>query len=419
MNNCAKVLLVTTAALLAASPTSAETLHDAIAQAYATNPRLAAARERQDALAETPEQARAAGRPTIAAVVEGGYDNIATGWTASPSMSATLPIWTGGRVSAATRAATGDVAAGTQGLRDTEAAVLESVVVVYSDLLYNQQAVRIAQVGIERLDAQVAEARLRFRLGQSTLTDVAQLEAQRASVAANLADAEGSQTIAAAAYLAIVGQEARSLSAEVPPSRALPLTQDAARAAAEAKNPILLQQRRVADAASARIDQQRAERAPSIALTGSYGYGGQIVDARVRGYEVAASAGVALRIPLLTGGLTASRVRQARATYRAEFFQTEAALREAVRGADVAWAALKAARSRLNANVDGLAAAEVALKGVRAEYGFGLRNTLDILVADQSLRDAQLAVARSRSDTLVAQAALLRATGSMQRESFQ
>jgi outer membrane protein len=418
MNSCPWILLATTLALLPVSSVSAETLHDAIDQAYATNPRLAAARERQDALAETPEQARAAGRPTITATAEAGYDNARAGWTAVPSLDASLPIWTGGRVSAATRAASGDVAAGAQGLRDTEAAVLESVVVAYSDLLYNQQAVRIAQVGIKRLEAQVAEARLRFRLGQSTLTDVAQLEAQRASVAANRADAEGSMAIAAATYLAIVGRVAGPLSADVPLPRALPLTQSAARDAAEARNPILLQQRRVADAAAARIDQQQAEGAPSIALTGSYGYGGQIIDTRIRGYEAAATAGIALRIPLLTGGLTPSRVRQAKATYRAESYQTDAALREAIRASDSAWATLIAARSRLAANIDGLAAAEAALKGVRAEYGFGLRNTLDILVADQSLRAAQLAVARGSSDVLVAQAALLRATGAMNRDAF-
>ena len=63
-------------------------------------------------------------------------------------------------------------------------------------------------------------------------------------------------------------------------------------------------------------------------------------------------------------------------------------------------------------------AAELALKGVRAEYAFGLRSTLDILVADESLRGAQLALARSRSDTLIAQAALLRATGRLDDTAF-
>ncbi|WP_174297774.1 TolC family protein, partial [Sphingomonas bacterium] len=65
-----------------------------------------------------------------------------------------------------------------------------------------------------------------------------------------------------------------------------------------------------------------------------------------------------------------------------------------------------------------VAAADLALKGVRAEYAFSLRTTLDILIADESLRAAQLALARSRSDVLIAQAALLRATGRLGRDAY-
>ncbi|MEG8022147.1 TolC family protein [Sphingomonas aerolata] len=114
---------------------------------------------------------------------------------------------------------------------------------------------------------------------------------------------------------------------------------------------------------------------------------------------------------MLTGGLVPSHIRQAEAMNRARRFEADAALREAVRSADAAWASLVAAQTRLQANIKGLAAADLALKGVRAEYGFGLRTTIDILVADQSYRGAQLAVAAARADMLVAQAALLRATG--------
>jgi outer membrane protein len=55
---------------------------------------------------------------------------------------------------------------------------------------------------------------------------------------------------------------------------------------------------------------------------------------------------------------------------------------------------------------------------VRAEYAFGLRSTLDILVADESLRAAQLALARNRSDLVIAQAALLHATGLLDRNAY-
>jgi len=414
--------LVSAAALCLAvpvsGPVSAETLREAIAAAYATNPQLASARARQEALAETPEQARAPGRPTVSAGGAAGYDRLGYGNAGAASVSATLPIWTGGRVRSAVRAAGADVAAGAEGLRDTEAAILQGVVAAYADLLFNQQAVEVARVGIERLAAQVAEARSRFGLGQATRTDVAQLEAQRATVVANLADAEGALATAAAAYRAAVGRDAGTLSAGIAVPAALPASRDEARRAAEAGNPLLLQQRRIVDASAARIDQARADRAPSLDLTGGYGRGARLTDGTLRGYDAATSIGVALRLPLLTGGLVPSRVRQAEAVNRAERFQADAAAREAVRAADAAWASLTAAQARLQANIDGLTAADLALKGVRAEYGFGLRSTIDILVADQSFRSAQLAVAAARADVLVAQAALLRASGRLRQDAY-
>jgi outer membrane protein len=411
--------LVSAAMFCLAFPVSAETLREAIAAAYATNPQLAAARARQEALAETPEQARALGRPTASAGVGAGYDRLGYGKAGSASVNAVLPIWTGGRVGAAVRAARGDVAAGAEGLRDTEAAILQGVVVAYADLLYNQQAVEVARVGIERLNDQVAEARARFGLGQATRTDIAQLEAQRATVVANLADAEGALATAAAAYRAVVGRGAGALSAEIATPRAMPGSRDDARRAAEVGNPLLVQQRRIAEASAARIDQARAERALSFDLTGGYGRGARLSDGAIRDVDAAASVGVALRLPLLTGGLVPSRIRQAEAINRAERFQVEAAGREAIRDADAAWASLVAAQDRVRANVEGLGAADLALKGVRAEYGFGLRSTIDILVADQSFRGAQLAVAAARADVLVAQARLLRATGRFGEDAYR
>ncbi|TDW58888.1 outer membrane protein [Novosphingobium sp. PhB55] len=406
-------------ALLLASPASAETLGDAIAAAYESNPELAAAHARQDSLAESTEQARALARPTMSVGGDAGYDSQGYGRSASLTASADLPIWTGGRVSSAVRAANGDVAAGAEGLRDAEAAILQRVVGAYAALLYNQQAVEVARVGIERLDNQVAEARSRYGLGQATRTDVAQLEAQRSTVVANLADAEGALATAAASYRAVVGQEAAALSAVVAPPAELPASNDEARRAAAAANPLLLQQQRVVEASAARIDQARAERAPSLDLGGAYGRGGRLTNGNVQNFEAAASVGMTLRVPLLTGGLVSSHVRQAEANNRAERFQADAAEREVIRAADSAWATLKAAQGRLQADVEGLAAADVALKGVRTEYGFGLRSTIDILVADQSFRGAQLAVALARSDLLVAQAALLRAAGRLDSDAYR
>ena len=185
-NRLALALALVTAT---ATPVRAETLADAIRWAIAGNPTLAAARARQDALGETPEQARAAGRLTAAADAAAGYDRFDYGKGGAGTVSASLPIWTGRRVATAVRAASRDVDAGEQGLRDITAGVIEQVVGGYAGLLFQQQAVAIATADIDLLDSQVAEAKARFDLGTGTQTDVARLVAQREGAAATLATA--------------------------------------------------------------------------------------------------------------------------------------------------------------------------------------------------------------------------------------
>ena len=101
----------------------------------------------------------------------------------------------------------GDVAAGAQNVRDSEAQLVTAVVGAYAELLYDQQAVDIAKADIALLDHQVAEAQARFKLGQATKTDVAQLVAQRASAVATLADAQATLDTTQAGYRATIGHD--------------------------------------------------------------------------------------------------------------------------------------------------------------------------------------------------------------------
>jgi outer membrane protein len=410
--------LVLALCLGAATPASAETIREAIASAYTGNPALAAARARQEALGETVGQARSAGRMTASVEAEGGYNRFDYGKGGGATASADLPIWTGGRVRSAVRAAQGDVAAGEEGLRDTEASVLEAVVSAFANLLYDQQAVEIAQADIALLDNQVADARARFRLGNATRTDVARLEAQRASAAATLAGAQAALTTDAARYRATVGHDPGTLTLGADAPDALPGTLDQARERALAANPLYQQSRRAIEAQEARVEQARAGGRPTVSLDGSYGYDANLGASTDRTFPRASSAGVTLRVPILTGGLVRSQVRQAEATRRASEYDADEAGREAILATDTAWAALGSAKAQGEANRLGLEAADLALKGVRAEYAFGLRSTLDILVADESLRAAQLALARNRSDLVIAQAALLHATGMLDRNAW-
>lgn len=403
-------------ALAMSAQAEAQTLPQAIADAYATNPALAEARARQDAVAEAPEQARTAGRPEI------GFDagsQIGSSDSGSVSVAGTLPLWTGGRVATAVRAADADVLAGEARLRDIEMAVLEDVVAAFAEVLFAQEAQAIAEIGIERLDAQVNEAQVRFDLGDATLTDVARLQAQRADVASNLADAQAALARARASYRAVVGSEPGTLRASAATPASIPPDLKTARALADVANPQVLERLALSEAAQARIANARAQGAPSLGLTAS---GGQLTAFGSGGSSFLpdrfGTVGLIFRIPLSTGGLVSSRVREASALARAEDHAVDVARRAAARAVDNAWASLRGAEERLAIGEVGRAAADTALRGVRAEYELGLRSTLDLLIAEQSLRAAELGIARSRSDVMLAEAQLLRAVGALTIDAY-
>jgi outer membrane protein len=79
-----------------------------------------------------------------------------------------------------------------------------------------------------------------------------------------------------------------------------------------------------------------------------------------------------------------------------------------------AWYQLVSNQQQTAANLAQAKAAEDTLRGIQAEYGYGLRTTFDVLVADQNLRSAQVALAFSRHDTYVAEAAVLSAAGRLE-----
>lgn len=404
--------------ILVASPVYGETLQEAIEAAYTSNPELAEARFRQEAVEEASEQARATGRPSLSTTVEAGYDRLGSGGTGTASLNATVLIWDDGRTSSTIRAAVAEVAAGEQALRDREADVVQQVVSAYAELLFSQQAVVVAQIGIERLDRQIAEAKSRFDLGDGTLTDVARITAQRSSLIANLADAEATEAAAEATYRSVVGHEPGDLTLKAQRSTSLPATLDEAREAATASNPLLLRQQRLVEASAAQIENARAQNSPSLQLGGTYGRGLREVDNDFKSYESSASINLSFNLPFDISGRVSSKIRQAAAIYNAERFTAIAAERQAIRDIETAWSRLVSTYKQVDANEKGVEAAQLALRGVNAEYAFGLRSTIDILLAEQDYRELQLSLARSKSDALIAEASALRAVGRLTRLAY-
>lgn len=405
-----------------AAPAQAETLADAIALAYQTNPTLQGQRASQRALDESVVQARTGLRPTVSVSGDASWserEGSDTVGSSGAGLSVSQPIYTGGRVSSGISAARADVLTGREGLRGVEAQVLQAVITAYVDVRRDQERLRIATDNVAVLQRQLDESRARFEVGEITRTDVAQAEARFAGARASFSSAQAQLAISRAGYAAVVGQNPGDLAPEPSLVGLLPTTVDEAFVAAEDANPQVLAAEYGERSSAARLAATRAERRPTVSASGSLGYGAS--DSLIGGtggqfenYEQSVSGSVTVRLPIFTGGLINSGIRAATERNRADQLAIEEARRTALRTVSQAWNSLVGARANLVANEEQVRATRIAFEGVRQEAQVGLRTTLDVLNAEQELRNAELALVNARRDEYVASAILLAAMGKLE-----
>lgn len=436
-----------------AGPVSADSLQEAIALAYQTNPTLLAQRASQRALDETYVQARAGLRPNVDASAGASYTRnygstgggatpdipvpidtngdgvpdatgvipgaaFSTGGAARESNSGSVSVglsqtlYTGGRLAHGINAAEAGVMAGRQGLRAVEQAVLQSVIQAYVDVQRDMDILRIRQDNLQVLRRQLEEASARFEVGEITRTDVAQAEARLAQSESDLAGAQAQLSVSRAAYAAVVGQTPTNLEAP-PPLPGVPTDFDDALDVGLAENPNLIAAEYQLRGAEARVAAARGQYLPSASLNASYGGSSRLND--FDPFErTSLNVTANLSVPLFTGGLNRSRVAQALEEANAAQINVEGERREVLRTVSAAYAQMVSAQSSLQAGEEAVRAARIAAEGVRQEAQVGLRTTLDVLNQELELRSAEVNLVSARRNHYVAQAALLAAMGRLE-----
>jgi outer membrane protein len=402
----------------------AETLADAIALAYQSSPTLQQQRAQLRALDETYVQARAGWRPTATAQVTGNYVKSPQAGifggvsqvesnTGEGVLSVTQPLYTGGRTAAEVRATQADVLAGRQTLRATEATLLQNVVTVYADVRRDQALLLIHEHDVAVLQGEVDDSQARFKAGEVTATDVAQVQTQLAQSRTGLTAAQGQLQVSRSNYAAIVGQNPGSL--EPPPTMpGLPADVDKAFDIAETDNPTLRQAQITEEASRARIAEARAANRPTLSLNANIGYTGVLTPFRGYDYDRAVSATATLTQPIFAGGVNSSNIRRSIELNTSDRIGIEAARRNAMQGVSQGWNEMITDRATVVSEEDHVNTARSYFSGTQAEYTVGQRSTLDIIVAEQSLVGAEITLTNAHHDAYVAQAALLGAMGRLE-----
>ncbi|MDZ4776565.1 MAG: TolC family outer membrane protein [Alphaproteobacteria bacterium] len=417
------------AAGLAPGAANADSLEDALASAYKTNPTLDGARQQARQADETFAQARAAFLPQVG--VTGSYGSqlritetetiIGTQRSKNTfepqnaTITASQSLFEGGRRLAQIGQANAQIEGAQEGLRSTEQQVLLQVISVYVDVRRDEDVVRIRENNVTLLERQLQAAKDRFEVGEITRTDVAQAQARLSGANAGLAAARSDLAASRAEYMRIIGTPAGTLD-PAPPVAGVPGNLDDAVSVALDLNPDLRRFKQNERAARQQVRIERADLLPQVSV---FGRMARDIEASGPGIESESQVAAAqVSIPLFEGGFARSRTRSARlGVLRAES-QTEEVRRSVVSQTTSAWNDYAASQRVIEASKEQVRANELALEGVEQEQQVGLRTTLDVLDAQQELLDSQLAVIRAERDAYVAAHGLLLSIGKLDAKSL-
>lgn len=407
------------ALVLAAQPVHAETLQEALAKAYVTNPTLNAARADLRATDETVPLAKADGRPNagVSGVYEEQLHRDLPGLTPKRNVSAqasvNVPIYQGGIVRNSIRSARKNVEAGQQDLRATESSVFAAVVAAYLDVLASSAVVTFNRQNVDALDVNLQASSDRFEVGDLTRTDVAQSESRLALARASLQAAEARLITAKERYIQLVGSAPDTLEAP-PPLPGMPASPEVAVQVALQDNPDILAAQATRQALRYEANAAKGQIAPRLSAFAA----GDYVDylntetiAQGVGSSKSAAVGVQVTIPIYQGGRPGALARQATARESAALEQVIATERDVISQARAAYATWQASLQAIESTRQAVGSARLSLEGVRAENTAGTRTILDILDTQRDLLNAQVEYADAQRNAYVAGFSLLAAMG--------
>ena len=413
-----------------ASLAGAETIAQALALTYRSNPQINSQRAQTRSDDENVAIARSGLRPIISAFStitgrsvnggSGGLGGAGSGGTThtlngSIGLQVEQNIFQGFRVRNAIRQSEAGVLASRELLRNTVQNVLFDAAQAYMDVLRDIAILDIRRRNVIFLEEQARAEQERFNVGENTRTDVAQTRARLASSRAAVSLAGANLATSRAVYRQIVGREASGLVGGFPFGRFIPSQLEGAVVVGQNGHPVILASIHQADAQAFNVKRAEGELLPSVSVQGTFQH-----DESFNSSSDPTSATVTGRVsvPIYQGGAVSARVRQAKEQYGLRKIEIDLA-RDQVRAAVVtAWATVGAARESIIAAREGIGAAEIALTGAQEEQRVGQRTTLDVLNQQQELLNARETLILAERDEVVASFALLSAMGRLTAETL-
>lgn len=386
----------------------ADSLRDAMADAYRNSALLDQNRYLLRVRDEGVNQAIAGVLPTLGFVAATSRDLVSDTTTTTARLVAEMTLYAGGQRRNALRAAEETLNAARAQLVALEAQVLSDAVAAYLEVWQAAQVVTVREASVRVVTQQLRAAQDRFEVGADTRTDVAQAEALLASARSNLAAAQGALVIARELFNLAVGRYPNGVAAPggLP---ALPASEAAAAELARQDHPAIRALQHEVAAAEFAVAQARGAGGPTLSLELSRS---EVFEAAPPGRTGnGASLGLTLSQPIYRGGQIGSLERQAMAQLSAVRAGLNRQVQLNLQNLANAYARHRIATAQIAASDQRINAAQLAFDGIREEASLGARTTLDVLDAEQALLEARISRIEAQAGLYSATYAILSASG--------
>ncbi len=409
---------------VAGTPVAAQSLEEAMASAYATNPALKAERSRYQATNQGIWTARSEFLPTVTGTYFGqqnAFRNDRSGSSdrsafhdLSVSMSQTLFQGLAGvnRLNQAHE----EAVSGRNQLISAEQTLLFNTADAYLRVVRDRTILARLKDYTNVVQREVRAARARFKSGDATRTDIEQTLARLAEAQGNSDQAVGDLEASEALYTRLTGKKPGKLGWPGIPKAIEPAGLDEALTIAFQNNPSI--RAATADARAARYAARAAvgDMLPRVTLESEWenSFRGNLGNRDQEDFRV----GVRVTAPFFTGGRNIASVKRAKYSAAQQKYQlddTQQIIRE-----NVVRAIKQRASSRLRAKATKRAidANQRAVKGLQVEFDSGQRSLLDVLNGQRELLLSKVNYVRARYDARIADFFLLANIGRLAPQHF-
>lgn len=289
----------------------------------------------------------------------------------------------------------------------------------YFNVLLAQDTLEFARAELEAIGRQLEQAKARFEVGLTPITDVHEAQAGFDQARAGAIVAENQLDNAKEALREIVGDfpgDLDGLAAEVPLNPPQPARMDEWNTLAQKENLTIIASQNRTEYSKKNIDLQFAGHMPTLDLRASAGF-----TDTTRPYGINTEyqqIGMEVNVPMFAGGGVNSRVRQARHDFEAALESLDGRRRAVTRQVNEAYRGVVSSISQVQALKSAVVSSESALEATLAGFDVGTRTMVEVLTEQRNRFRTKRDYAQSRYNYISNSLSLKQAASTLSPEDL-